>query len=355
MQKLTQTKPVGILIDKLFNSHLTPPYHSESSKRIDAIIKVVDTMEYEFLRVSPKAIDPADLLTTHTQEHISFIEKRCASAKLNRPVMIDSDTWVSSESFNVALNAIGGIYSLADASINKEIQYSFAFVRPPGHHALSYTSMGFCLFNNVALLANYLLKNYNLSKIAIIDFDAHHGNGTQQIFFNSKNVLTLSLHQYPFWPNNSGWISEVSTEDFAGYNINLPMVAGSNIHDYNRALNEIIIPVLNQFEPEFIIFAAGFDAHKEDTISELQLDSQFYGYFIDSIIQLNNSIPAIAVLEGGYNLSVLKESITYSLKALAQKKATEQSVAYIDASDNFINENYFLNAKDFIGRYWSFS
>lgn len=355
MQKEQLIKPVGLLIDSVFLDHLPSGFHLDKPDRLDKVFKALENEKINLIKFKPYQATSDDIITVHTDQHYNFIEENHYKTKKRKIISLDPDTWMSERSLEVALNAVGGIYVLCDETINKNIQYSFGLVRPPGHHAMSYKPMGFCLFNTIALGVRYLINNYNISKVAIIDFDVHHGNGTQQIFYHDRNILTVSIHQYPLWPPDSGWYSEIGSGDGEKYNVNLPMTPGSTCADYNRVLQDIIIPILKQFNPEFIFIAAGFDSHKNDGISDINLTSNFYGYFIQQLINIDSTLPVICMLEGGYNLESLAESILCCLKAMEQKEVVEYSTTIIDASDNVLkSDNYFFQYKEFLCSYWNF-
>ena len=214
------------------------------------------------------------------------------------------------------MDAVGSIIVAIDGVQNKEFQNAFCAVRPPGHHAEKNKAMGFCIYNNIAVGAYYLLETYKLSKVAIIDFDVHHGNGTQDIFFNNENVLYLSTHQYPFYPGSG-------TENEKGkFNniFNIPLPAGTNSEEYLNAY-EFVLKKLKNFKPDFVLISAGFDAHKDDPLAQLQLKSEDYYKITKRTMNIakeccNGKI--VSILEGGYNLNALKESTEQHVNALLE-------------------------------------
>ena len=214
------------------------------------------------------------------------------------------------------MDAVGSIIVAIDGVQNKEFQNAFCAVRPPGHHAEKNKAMGFCIYNNIAVGAYYLLEKYKLSKVAIIDFDVHHGNGTQDIFFNNENVLYLSTHQYPFYPGSG-------TENEKGkFNniFNIPLPAGTNSEEYLNAY-EFVLKKLKNFKPDFVLISAGFDAHKDDPLAQLQLKSEDYYKITKRTMNIakeccNGKI--VSILEGGYNLNALKESTEQHVNALLE-------------------------------------
>ena len=231
---------------------------------------------------------------------------------------MDGDTIISPGSKKATADAVGSIISAIDGVENKKFDNCFCAVRPPGHHAEKDRAMGFCIYNNVAVGAYYLLKKYNYNKVAIIDFDVHHGNGTQNIFYDNKNVLYLSTHQYPYYPGSG------SDREKGKFNniFNIPLPAGTNSEEYLNAY-EFVLKKIKEFKPEFILFSAGFDAHKDDPLAQLQLTSKDFYELTKRTLVLAKSFcdgKVVSVLEGGYDLSALKESTEMHINALLEFK-----------------------------------
>lgn len=350
-------KPVGIVLDSIFKNHLTPDFHKERPERLDILLNNIEKLPLNLIKYNPVSIDKSLLRSVHTKYHIKTVEEKVNQAKKNKRASLDQDTWVSPESFDTALKAVGSCFNLVDKIFLAEIQNAFSFIRPPGHHAYTNDVCGFCLFNNIALTARYILDNYDLSRVAIVDFDVHHGNGTQQIFYHYNNVLTVSLHQYPFWPPNSGNYTEIGESYGKGFNINIPFERKSRDMDYFLAFKKIVIPILKQYKPQFIVVAAGFDGHIDDNISDICLSSKAYYYFINFLKSVGSDIPIICILEGGYNPKSVYDSSVSVLKALSEKKATDNSAAFIDASDNYnqINDINLIKTIDYLTKYWDLS
>jgi len=299
--------------------HKTGDSHPESPKRLEILDKYIrNNNNYSsLLYVQPRKADPAVLSYAHDPDYVQMI----ANAKPNGITCIDGyDTVICDETYDVSLWAIGGILEVCDYILAGEATNGFCAVRPPGHHAEIASAMGFCIFNNVAIVARYLQYTYNIRKIAIIDWDAHHGNGTQHIFEADPSVFYISTHQFPFYPG-TGSVDEIGIGPGYGYTINIPMNPGSNDKTYKSAFSEIIIPALDHFKPEFIIISAGFDAHKNDPLSSLNLSSGAYYMFTRMLMDIaarysNNRI--VVVLEGGYEINSMIESVDYVLKALME-------------------------------------
>ena len=223
---------------------------------------------------------------------------------------------MSPGSKDAARDAVGSILTAIDAVMKKNFNNAFCAVRPPGHHAEKQKAMGFCVYNNVAVGAYYLLEKYKLKKVAIIDFDVHHGNGTQDIFYNNEKVLYISSHQYPYYPG-SGAANEKGNKDNI---LNVPLNAGTQSHEFLNAY-ESIFKKLKTFKPEFILLSAGFDAHKDDPLAQINLESKDYYTLTKRILMLAKELcggKVVSILEGGYDLNALKESVNYHVKSLLE-------------------------------------
>jgi acetoin utilization deacetylase AcuC-like enzyme len=234
--------------------------------------------------------------------------------------MLDTpDVGISEKSYEIALLAAGGGLALADQIMQGKIQNGFGLVRPPGHHAEKELAMGFCIFNNIAILAKYLQKKHGLEKILILDWDVHHGNGTQHTFYEDPSVLYVSLHQYPFYPG-TGASHEMGSGRGKGFTLNCPMPAGSGDKDYETAFLKKILPKVRDFKPEFVLISAGFDAHFADPLASINLSTEFYGWMTERMMEIagkHSSGRIISLLEGGYNLDYLPHCIATHLAVLA--------------------------------------
>ena len=229
---------------------------------------------------------------------------------------LDGDTIISPGSKKAATEAVASIITAIDGVQNKEFKNAFCAVRPPGHHAEKNKAMGFCIYNNVAVGANYLIEKYKIKKVAIIDFDVHHGNGTQNIFYENEKVLYVSTHQYPFYPG-TGAVNERGK-----YNniLNIPLPAGTSSEEYLNAY-EHVLKKIKEYKPEFILFSAGFDAHEDDPLAQFKLKSKdFYDITKRTLRMAGNKSKIVSILEGGYDLNALKESSEMHLKAFVENK-----------------------------------
>ena len=302
----------GIISSKSSLNHDTGDEHPENKYRIQSILERLKKIKSSNLEWStPNKFDESYLKKTHNNLYIEEVKK--AFPKKGK-FFLDGDTVISPGSKNASYDAVSSIISAIDLVKKNKLKNAFCAVRPPGHHAEYDKAMGFCIFNNVAVGANYLIDKYKLSKIAIIDFDVHHGNGTQNIFYSNKKVLYISTHQYPHFPGTGA-----SHEKGSFNNIfNIPLPAGTNSNEYFDAY-EHVLKKLNQFKPEFIFFSAGFDAHKDDPLSNINLKSKDYFEITKRTLIASKDYckgNVVSILEGGYDLNALAESTEEHINAL---------------------------------------
>ena len=309
----------GYMVTSLFTNnyclkHETPPYHPESVKRIDTILDLIKKPLFkELLKKKSKIGSIEDLLLVHDEKHIKklFLENSFEETQ------IDQDTYFSKNSIDAVLGSIGAVKDAVDSVINKKIDNAFCAIRPPGHHASRNVSMGFCIVNNVAIGVKYAIKKYKLKKIAIIDFDVHHGNGTQNIFWDEKKVLFLSSHQIPLFPGTGNRKEVGKFGNIMNYELN-PGTCGK---EYIKLLSNYIVPEVKKFHPELIFLSSGFDAHEKDPLGNLNFKTDDFGKITEIIIKLAKEIcngRIISCLEGGYELKALSESIDIHLKKLME-------------------------------------
>ena len=301
----------GIITTNTFLKHDTGSGHPERADRVSVIIENLKKFEKKLIWKKPITFDKKFLKITHSSKYVDMIESSFPKKGFS---YLDGDTIVSPGSKDAIIDAVGSIISAIDGVMNNDFKNAFCVVRPPGHHSEKEKAMGFCIFNNVAVGANYLINKYKYKKIAIIDFDVHHGNGTQNIFYDNKKVLYISTHQYPYYPGSGG------NEEKGKYNnvLNIPLPAGTNSSEYLDAY-EHVLKKLTEFKPEFILFSAGFDAHADDPLAQFQLKSQdFYEITKRTILSAKNfsNVNIVSILEGGYDLKALGESANEHVSAL---------------------------------------
>ncbi|MFQ5925625.1 MAG: histone deacetylase [Dehalococcoidia bacterium] len=306
---------VGLVYDPIYLEHDTG-HHVEKAARLSAIIahlEEANTMG-QLTPLPPRAASLDELSLVHSMGFISYVEAFAARGG----GWLDADTVASPASYNVALHAAGGAIEAVDAVMSGEVQSAFALVRPPGHHAMRWEAMGFCLFNNIAIAAQHAIDSYQLERILIIDFDVHHGNGTQDTFYNDPNVLFFSSHQYPFYPG-TGRLDEIGAGVAEGSIVNVPLPAWCGDGDYLRVFEEILAPVARRFGPQLILVSAGYDAHWADQISLMQLSVTGFAQMIRTIKRLAEELSdgrIVLALEGGYNLAALASSVRATLDVL---------------------------------------
>jgi acetoin utilization deacetylase AcuC-like enzyme len=305
-------KKLNIVWDEKFLLHDTGDHHPESKLRLTAIKEVLDS--HKNLNYIPtREASLKEILLAHTQNHYEEI----LNAK-GKEGFFDMDTPYSQGSVEAALLSTGGILNAVDTMMNEDLDSVFAYPRPPGHHAESDRVMGFCFFNHVAIAANYLLQKYGLKKIAIIDYDVHHGNGTQEIFYHRDDVFYISTHQYPYYPG-TGAKDEIGHGRGEGFTLNIPFNLGVGDEEYIDSFQAEIIPKLEEYKPEFIIISAGFDAHKLDPLAGINLSKNgFYqmSLMITDLAKKLNHHKTLFVLEGGYSLKGLKEGVESVLEVI---------------------------------------
>ena len=304
----------GIITTDTYLDHNTGQGHPERADRVSAVIESLKKFKNKnLIWKKPSTFDRKLLEITHNNNYVNQVEKSFPEKGL---VFLDGDTIVSPGSKQATLDAVGSIITAIDGVQSKEFQNAFCAVRPPGHHAEKNKAMGFCIYNNVAVGAHYLLEKYKLNKVAIIDFDVHHGNGTQDIFYDNSKVLYISTHQYPYYPGSG------AEQEKGKYNniFNIPMPAGTNSEEYLNAY-EFVLKKVKEFKPEFILFSAGFDAHKDDPLAQLELTSKdFYDLTKRtlSLAKVFSEGKVVSILEGGYDLNALQESTEMHVRALVE-------------------------------------
>ena len=349
-----------IIYDDIFLKHNTGQSHPENPLRllsiIDKINKIYDKKvnSFNLKFVKPIIVDERVIFEVHDKNYLEKV-KLLSQKLLSKPdnfYYLDPDTVVSGHTYECALFAAGACQKGIDLIFENKGENFFAIIRPPGHHAFKDKGTGFCIFNNIAIAAKYAINNYNIERVAIIDFDVHHGNGTQDIFYESNNVFYISLHQYPHYPG-SGYYTEVGDKEGKGFNLNIPLTPFSEEVDYLFAFIELILPALLKYKPQLILVSAGYDAHEDDYLSSINLSSISY-YKIASLINIIHYITSDTsnnlkidnyeknrndykedkistfnkkitnsknlgvglVLEGGYNLQSLSESVVKTIEGI---------------------------------------
>ena len=297
-----------IIFTPKYYEHNTGFGHPETSKRLKVIMKelrlaLTDVEKCKL--VEPTLARLEDLELVHAPDHIQLVKRVCEQGG---GLLDIGDTVASPESYTVARYAVGGALRAVDLVLSKKVRNAFALVRPPGHHAGPYYAAGFCIFNNVAVAASHLIKRHNFERVLILDIDAHHGNGTQEIFYETKKILYISLHEDPREFPGTGFVKEVGKNKGLGYNVNIPFPFRTGDKAYLRAVDDIVIPIISQFAPQFILVSAGYDGHYADPVAKLSISAISYAIIFNKLLKLASRFCEgrfVALLEGGYNLRCL--------------------------------------------------
>ncbi|MDA9678253.1 histone deacetylase family protein [Candidatus Pelagibacter sp.] len=304
----------GLITSDTYQNHNTGDGHPEKIDRVTAVIDNFKRLDNKnLIWKKPAKFNQSFLINTHSSNYINQVNK---SFPENGLAFLDGDTVVSPGSKDATKDAVGSIITAIDGVQNKEFKNAFCAVRPPGHHAEKEKAMGFCIYNNVAVGANYLIEKYKYNKVAIIDFDVHHGNGTQNIFYDNEKVLYISTHQYPYYPGSG---SEKEKGKFNNI-FNIPLEAGTTAEKYLNAY-EHVLKKLKEFKPEFLLFSAGFDAHIDDPLAQLRLNADDFYQLTKRTLEVSKSIcngNVVSILEGGYDLKALQESTQRHVDALIE-------------------------------------
>ncbi|MFQ5665084.1 MAG: histone deacetylase [Candidatus Binatia bacterium] len=309
----------GVVIDSRYLEHDTGAGHPERAQRIVVLQALVDAAADDVLRVPARLATPDELTLVHDDAYVAEV----AATQQKPGFSFDADTPTSRRSYPTACLAAGGVLALLDAVVAGRVRNGFAFVRPPGHHAERDRAMGFCLFNNIAIGAAYLRHRHGLPRVLILDWDLHHGNGTQHMFESDPGVLYVSTHQYPYYPG-TGAVDEVGCGDGEGYTVNLPLPAGCGDAEYRQAFARIVLPIAHQYEPDFVLISAGFDAHARDPLGGMQVTEAGFRAMAEALLEVagaHSGGRCAAVLEGGYDLHALQASAREVLRVLQGNEA----------------------------------
>jgi len=298
----------AVVVDREFLRHEPGDFHPERPDRVRVLLELAEELDkQQFQILPPHAATKSDLESCHDVDYISLVQ---STSKSNH-YALDGDTITCRDSYGVGLLAVGGFLRLLDSITAGESRNGFALVRPPGHHALRSRAMGFCLFNTIAIGARYLRRVHGAQRILIVDWDVHHGNGTQDAFYDDASVLFVSTHQFPFYPG-TGAIEETGIGNGRGYTINIPLPAGCGTGEYLRAFDDIVAPAAQKFIPEWILVSAGFDAHRRDPLGGMEVDEEGFAGMADRLLALADRHAAGRIaflLEGGYDLQGLRDSV----------------------------------------------
>ncbi len=339
----------ALISDRRFLKHFAGRSHPERPERAAVMIAMAEQLHRAgILALSPREATTAELELCHDPAYVAEVRRSASMPRYD----FDPDTHTSPDSYQTALLAAGGVLTAVEAVMDGAADNAFAIVRPPGHHALATRAMGFCLFNNVAIAARYLNRCRGLKRVLVIDWDVHHGNGIQDIFYDSSEVLYFSTHQFPFYPG-TGALDEIGFGAGAGYTVNAPMPATFGDDEYLRIFDDLLAPVVRQYRPEFILVSSGFDAHFRDPLGGMRVTEGGFAALARRVKRMAAECcggrMAVA-LEGGYDLQALADSGRSVIEELG--RAADEPIAPADDGARVMpiieRSHYFL------ARYWKF-
>ena len=307
----------GFIYDEVYLEHLTSPGHPETPERLTAIVDGLKTsgLHGSLVHLTPKAASLERLHSIHTPAYVTRVWTSCQEGRSH----LDSlDVPISARSYEAAVVAAGGVLTAVDSVVRGQVRNAFCAVRPPGHHATSDRAMGFCIFNNLAIGAKYVQQEYNLRKVLIVDWDVHHGNGTQEAFYEDPNVLYFSIHQQPLFPG-TGSAGEKGRGTGLGLTINVPLRPGAGDGECLKAFDRQLRPAALSFGPDFVFISAGFDSHDGDTLGSMKVTTKGFAKMTDIVKDIAETCcdgRLVSVLEGGYQLDDLAASVEAHLRVL---------------------------------------
>lgn len=346
----------AVIFSSIYYQHNPGIGHPESAKRLGAIInelkkgKLSKSKNWQF--VEPEKARVADVQLVHDADYVRLVEAVC---RAGGGALDSGDTVASAKSFDVALYAAGGAITAVNLVMEKRFENAFTLIRPPGHHAGHLRAMGFCIFNNAAIAAKHLLKKFKLDRILILDIDAHHGNGTQEIFYETNKVLYISLHQDPRSFPGAGFINEVGEGAGLGYNVNIPLPFQTSDQVYIRALKEIVAPIIRQYKPQLMLVSAGLDGHYTDPVGNLSLSLLSYQETYKLIVGLASEMcdgKLVCVLEGGYGKFVGKIAALAIAKMSGTKYAVNDKSPRVNSRVKKQGEKIIRKVKETQRNFW---
>jgi len=335
----------GVVFSEELKRHDTGSGHPESPTRIDAVVRALAdaSLEGKLSQLAPRAADKEEILLVHWDR----LYREIADSASHDKTLLDADTIASRDTFELAHLATGTVLTAIEEVMEGNVANAFAFPRPPGHHAKPDKAMGFCVFNHVAIAAKFAQQRFQLKKILVIDFDVHHGNGTQKAFYTSPEVLYISTHQWPHYPG-TGALAECGKDEGEGFTLNVPMSPGMGDRELARVFSELVIPVGLEFEPELILVSAGFDGHADDPLGGMDITRGGYARISHEIVRLAETVCSgrvVFALEGGYDVVALERSIVSTLASMTGERPEAQNVD--NAAEELVTE-----VRNTHARYW---
>lgn len=356
-------KSLALVRNRKFQEHLVSEPCEDVPERLRAIDRQLS--RYDLVSSLPQLESQSacedDLVRVHSAEYIDRINAHAKTAeKTAGLVQIYYDTFIDSVSFEIARLAAGAGLTAVDAVKRGPFHSSFVLCRPPGHHASVDTGMGYCLFNNAAIAARYAQQMDGIDRVAIIDWDVHHGNGTQSIFYDDPSVLFVSIHEYPLFPPDSGWYTEDGIADGKGFTVNIPLPVGTGDHGYLTVWDEIVAPVVREYKPDLVLLSAGFDAHEADPLGHQRLSTYGYARLSKSVLDLAGKTGVVTFLEGGYDMTALADSVAACLRVFRDEGMQETLLRTFPDGERMLTSNRsdsvleqrVRDVKKFLSRYW---
>jgi len=351
-------RKTAVIFSPKYYQHNPGRGHPESAKRLGAIVnelkkgRLSKSRNWQFVEPEKARIEDVELV--HDIEYIKFVETVC---KFGGGPLDLEDTVASPKSFEVALYAVGGTLESVNLVMEKKFENAFALVRPPGHHAQKFGTFGFCIFNNVAIAAKHLFRKFGLERILILDIDAHHGNGTQENFYETNKVLYISLHQDPRLFPGTGFTDEIGEGDGLGYNVNIPLPFRTGDQIYLKGIKEIVAPIAYQYKPQFVLVSAGLDGHYTDPVANLSLSILSYQEIFETIVKLASKTcegKLVSVLEGGYSLKFVGKIAAVAIAKMSETKYTlDDKVPATNERIRKRGEKIIENVKRVQGGFWN--
>jgi acetoin utilization deacetylase AcuC-like enzyme len=344
----------ALVYDPIFLEHLTPVNHPEKPQRIEMAIKVLEALGWltreGLVQIAPRMATVDELALVHDRDYIQSVKDACRevaeeTARGGRKTrFFATDTYVSAKSYEVAATAAGATLSAIDAVMQGQVDNAYCLIRPPGHHAMTDEAMGFCLFNNVAIGAQYALDQYKLERVMIIDYDVHHGNGTEEIFYADPRVLYFSVHQAPFYPG-TGHSEDRGEGAGLGTTVNVPLPAGTGYETYEPLFRQFLPQVTDRFNPQLILVSAGYDAHWNDPLGGMELSTAAYARLTEAIIHLAQRYcegRLVMVQEGGYSLEAMASCVASSINFMLGDDAAVDNLGEPPPMKTRINNDVLL-------------
>jgi acetoin utilization deacetylase AcuC-like enzyme len=331
---------LGLVFDNKYLPHAISLPSLENPDRLRGLYLCLQQEKYNksTVRVVPREATSAEISMVHSSFYMEQLREHAVKSD---PYSYDRDTYLMEDSLPTARLAVGGCFALADQIMAGELDYGFSLVRPPGHHATPGRGMGFCIFNNIALTAEYLRRQYGLRRILILDFDVHHANGTQEIFYDTNEVLLLSIHQKGLFPF-TGDADEIGVESGAGYTVNIPVHPQFGDSEYTYLLGRLLQGLVEQYLPQFILVSAGYDAHRDDSISGTLLSTQWFATITHLLRRYaceSSSNRLLYIMEGGYNPVALEESVLATIDAMLQENFASPGILSVPRAEKLLDDH----------------